>query len=186
MNRSSGQAALIVLAILALPAVGCMPRGPFPPASLFPDSGDAPCDGRDGSTCGRSGSREGHCRSRWHDHRPDGEPDDIGQPPLAAPISNFHPVPTRPVFTPWLADESQPEEVSGTLAWMKATQRPTVDKPSEWMPLEPAAAEPIVRRQTPKPAMLSDDATAAPLDDSHDGDSRNARSDSGWHSASPR
>jgi hypothetical protein len=75
-------------------------------------------------------------------------------PPLVAPISNFFPVPTRPVFTPWV--ENPPaEEISGPLAWTRSSGQRQDDGAAD-VRREPAGI-PIARRVLPPPAVLPED-----------------------------
>jgi hypothetical protein len=117
--------------------------------------GTSSATGDDGAcTDGRSA----RCRHGFHlfDHlHTEAAPEQTGgQPPLTAPISNFFPVPTRPVFTPWV--ETPPaEEISGPLAWKRSADQHGADG------LAKDAGEPdgipIARRILPPPAILPED-----------------------------
>ncbi len=127
-----------VLAAATLLAIGCMPRGPFPVAVFFGERDGS--GSSNGNCCG--GGRAPHAQSSGgaQDNGP-GAP-----PPVAAPIANFLPVPTRPVFTPWASDQSDAPEVSGPLAWLQAIA-PAPSGNAENIPrLEERSPELIARR----------------------------------------
>ncbi len=111
--------------------------------------------GEDGSCSDGSGS---HCRRGFHlfDHlHTEAAPEQPGEPPpLTAPMSNFFPVPTRPVFTPWV--ETPPaEEISGPLAWKRSADPHGADG----LPKDAGEPDgiPIARRILPPPAILPED-----------------------------
>jgi hypothetical protein len=172
MSKLRRQCASGLLAIATILAAGCLPRGPFPPATMFGEGdGSECCNGRSCSACRRAGN---HGRAEVDNGN-------AGQPPLAVPISNFHPVPTRPVFTPWLAEEPVAEEIGGPLAWRQATNRSATVSLDDSAPGEDHASTQIARRTLPPPANLPDDKPVSPSADKRDG-----KPNSDWHAAGPR
>lgn len=113
-------------------------------------------------------------------------PNDGGQPPLQAPISNFHPVPTRPVFTPWTVDEPQPEEITGTLARLQAMKRPSGEKLPDLLPGEQPAAPPLARRNTLPIAPTADESPAPLPDEERETTPLSARPGATWHAVGPK
>ena len=103
-----------------------------------------------------------------------------------APISNFNPVPTRPVFTPWAVENPAPEEISGPLAWKRAATSPVADAPVKWPASEPPSATPIARRTLPPPVNLPDEKPASPSVEKRTADARDDDAPSEWRAASPR
>jgi hypothetical protein len=172
MSRFRRQCASGLLAIATILAAGCLPRGPFPPATMFGEGdGSECCNGRACSTCRRAGN---HGRAEV-------DSGNVAQPPMMPPISNFHPVPTRPVFTPWLAEEPVAEEVAGPLAWRQATNRSATANLDDSPRDEDHVSTQIARRTLPPPANLPDEKPGAPSNDQHD-----RQSSSDWHAAGPR
>jgi len=80
----------------------------------------------------------------------------VGPPTVQPPHSMFHPVPTRPVFTPWVVDE--PEAVATPAVARRSTilaaQRPAM--PSAEPTAQPQVAEPAVPRLMPAPSVRLD------------------------------
>jgi hypothetical protein len=175
MSRLPCRLAGGLLALVLSMAAGCMPRGPFPVATLFGET--------EGPECCRSGSCGRH--RAGHHGRAEIEGNDANPSSLSAPISNFHPVPTRPVFTPWLVEESQAEEIAGPLAWRQALNRAASVKPDDLPPGEERSSTPIARRTLPPPANLPDDKPLAPSPEKRESDQRGERSNSDWHAAGP-
>jgi hypothetical protein len=172
MSRFHRQRVSGLLALATILAAGCLPRGPFPPAAMFGEGdGSECCNGRSCGGCHRAGNHG----------RPDVDTGNVGQPPLTAPISNFHPVPTRPVFTPWLAEEPVAEEIAGPLAWRQAANRSAVVNPENLPSDEDHAKTQIARRPIPPAANLPDeDPGALPAD------KRAGQPSPEWHAPGPR
>lgn len=177
MSRLRRQLAGSLLAVATTVMAGCLPRGPFPPATLF---GEA-----EGPECCNAGSCS-ECRRAGHHDRTDREGGAANQPPLVAPLSNFHPVPTRPVFTPWLAEEPVAEEIAGPLAWRQASTHSATIKPDDSPQGDDLSATPIARRTLPPPANLPDEKPVSQSADRPDSDTRGERFNSDWHAAGPR
>lgn len=172
MSRLHRQCPTGLLAIATILAAGCLPRGPFPPATMFGEGdGSEYCNGRSCGACRRAGSHG----------RADVDSGNVGQPPLTAPISNFHPVPIRPVFTPWLAEEPVAEDVGGPLAWRQVTNRSATVNLDDSPLGEDRASPQVARRTLPPPASLPDEKPVSPSADKRDG-----QSNSDWHAAGPR
>jgi hypothetical protein len=110
--------------------------------------------GEDG-TCSDESCSRGRHGFHLFDHLHADAPEQPGEPPpLTAPISNFFPVPTRPVFTPWV--ETPPaEEISGPLAWKRSADQ----HGAEGLPKNAGEPDgiPIARRILPPPAILPED-----------------------------
>jgi hypothetical protein len=127
---------------------GCLTRGPIPSAPPIGDGDDAAC----------SDGNSGRCRHGIHllDFlHSSGSAQPTEPPPLTAPISNFLPVPTRPVFTPWVVEPSPPEEISGPLAWKQSADQRGAERPLE--PAGEPSGLPIARRTLPSPSLLPED-----------------------------
>ncbi|HEY2147866.1 MAG TPA: hypothetical protein VGH32_08005 [Pirellulales bacterium] len=127
-----------VLAAAILLAIGCMPRGPFPVAAFFGE-GDG-SGSPNGNCCGAGRAPNAQSSGGASDNGP-GAP-----PPVAAPIANFLPVPTRPVFTPWTSDQSDAPEVRGPLAWLQAIAPAPSGNTENFPRIEERSPEPIARR----------------------------------------
>jgi hypothetical protein len=147
MARLSQTFAKTSVALATILLGGCLSHGPIRVENSAGQGNDCGC--ADGS-----GDR---CRHGFHllDHLHADESAQQGEaPPLVAPISNFFPVPTRPVFTPWV--ENPPaEEISGPLAWTRSPGQPREDGAADAR-REPAGI-PIARRVLPPPAVLPED-----------------------------
>jgi len=115
-----------------------MPRGPFPFAAFFGEGDGSASTNRD--CCGGCGSREGHSANAQPNNGP------TGPPPVAAPIANFLPVPTRPVFTPWMSDVPDAPEVTGPLAWRQAITPATSERADNSQSGEERSPAPLVQR----------------------------------------
>ena len=153
MTRATGKLAAGVLAMAALLAAGCLPRGPFPPAILFGEGAGPDCP--DSAACPRC--RRGDRSANEAAGYPG------GQLPIVAPISDFQPVPTRPVFTPWVVNNPAPEEISGELAWKRAVTPPPSERIADLSPLiEQRSPGPVARRVLPPPARMPDERPVAP------------------------
>jgi hypothetical protein len=179
MSYLSRKLACWLFAAAIMLVAGCMPRGPFPLATLFgekeaPDCGDGSCYNR----CRRGGHRENGDDASATTDTP---------APILAPHSNFHPVPTRPVFTPWAVESAAPEEISGQLAWKQAVTAGQAAKSSTAaLPVELPSTVPIARRPLPPPANLPDEKPAQPQTGIGDSDSRGEPAPPGWHTAPSR
>jgi hypothetical protein len=123
--------------------MGCMPRGPFPVAAFFGEGDGSGC--LNGNCCSSCGARGDHLAKGAPNNAP------AGPPPVAAPIANFLPVPTRPVFTPWMSDEPDAPEVTGPLAWLQAIAPPASDNADNPPRIEERSPGPIAERPRPSP-----------------------------------
>jgi hypothetical protein len=107
-----------------------------------------------------------NCGSRaawfdWHLHGPASPNDGYVMPPH----SMFHPVPTRPVFTPWVVDqppETIPDRASGAPAELPPPEHSAAaGQLAPQVPPEPAAigtlAQPVSKRSPPAPVNLDPD-----------------------------
>jgi hypothetical protein len=179
MSNSSRTRACWLLATATVLAAGCMPRGPFPLATFFGETKGPDCP--DGGCCNR-------CRHGGHrDNGDDASATTDTPAPILAPHSNFHPVPTRPVFTPWAVESAAPEEISGQLAWKQAVTAGQAGRSSAApLPVELPSTVPIARRPLPPPANLPDEKPAQPQTDNGDSDSRGEPASPGWHTAPSR
>ncbi|HEV2971977.1 MAG TPA: hypothetical protein VGY55_18535 [Pirellulales bacterium] len=165
-----------LLALATLIATGCMPRGPFPLATLFGEKEPMEC--RD---CGCCNHRRNAGRQ---DDGQDGNSSADTPAPILAPHSNFHPVPTRPVFTPWAVESPAPEEISGQLAWKNAVNPGEAGKRStNPQPVEQPSSTPIARRTLPLPATLPDEKSSLPRTDQGDSNSPGDPGLGGWRAA---
>ncbi len=173
-------AALLLATVLG--GSGCLPRGPIsiPWESLFP-----PCEGCQHGTEASPGmqfceSQNGNsqvsasqsCGSRtawfdWRLHGPASPNDGYVMPPH----SMFHPVPTRPVFTPWIVDqppEMTSERASGAPAELPPPEHSTAaGQLAPQVPPEPPVigtpAQAVSKRTAPAPVNLDpDDKAKAP------------------------
>jgi hypothetical protein len=179
MSDSSRKLAGWLFAAATVLAAGCMPRGPFPLATLFGEK-EAP-DCGDGNGCN-------HCRHAGHRDNGDVVNATSDTPaPILAPHSNFHPVPTRPVFTPWAVESPAPEEISGQLAWKQAVTAGQASKSSAApLPVELPSTVPIARRPLPPPANLPDEKPPRPQTSNAESDSSGEPESPGWHTAPSR
>jgi hypothetical protein len=85
---------------------------------------------------------------------------------LNAPHSMFHPVPTRPVFTPWLVEDSKPTIPPGTIAAHQPDEksldkRETPPSDSELADRRPAVRSAAARSSAPLPLQRSESSSAA-------------------------
>jgi hypothetical protein len=139
--------ACFITAALSL-LTGCLTRGPIPSAAPIGDGDDAACSDGNGCRC-----RHGiHLFDFLHSG---GSAQPTEPPPLVAPISNFLPVPTRPVFTPWVVEPSPPEEISGPLAWKRSAIEHAAESPLE--PVGEPSGLPVAQRTLPPPTILPED-----------------------------
>jgi hypothetical protein len=181
---------LLSLASATLLALtGCLPRGAISIDPLFP-----PCEECGDGYGHRAGSRG--CDGPWAAHGSNGlnAPDladgaAAGPPAVQPPHSLFHPVPTRPVFTPWVDDEpetiSTPPVVRRSMILASQKTVPAAgERATPSPPIEPVAPKLLPPRtvhldpeQPPKsPAASDPDDSAAPPPRSASAGSAN-----GWH-----
>jgi hypothetical protein len=155
--RQSHSVALLVATVLG--GLGCLPHGPV---SISLESLLPPCE-----ECER-GAMPPRCSAGCNGPMP------VARSPfgtygntsadgfVAPPHSLFHPVPTRPVFTPWIVDEPHSGMVpnlapsqSTNAALAKPTPEP--DSSAIGTPAQPAA-----RRNLPAPINLDPDDKSKP------------------------
>ena len=164
-----GALAVGCLVLTALTA-GCLPHGPLQDNlfACFPRRERDSCCGRD---CGDSQS-SGHCT----DGGPNGPAASPASPAMMAPYPSYHPVPARPVFTPW-ALEDTPQDSGTLITWSKGmTRLPRRPMDGPYDPPPPSDTN-IAREPT-----FSKPASSAPSSSS-DNDGVTHAAASGWHSA---
>ncbi|HEV3024123.1 MAG TPA: hypothetical protein VGX76_16720 [Pirellulales bacterium] len=162
------RAAAGCLVLTALTA-GCLPHGPLQDNlfSCFPRWESERCCSRD---CGDS-QPSGHCT----DGGPNGPAAPGSNSAVMAPYSSYHPVPTRPVFTPW-ALEDTPQDSGTLVTWSKGmTRLPRRPMDGPYEPPPPSDTN-IAREPT-----FSKPASSPPSSSDNNGVTRAAAS--GWHSA---
>ncbi len=168
----------LMLGLLAPLATGCMPRGPFPLTAIFPPCDSPQCQDRSGG------------RGRLADNQQASGPQVPGGPAeTEAPFPEFHPVPTRPVFTPWAAEEA-PQPSGGLLTLNRAFTKPRSQYDDVYEPPvtnSSPANDALARRSAPL-ALLPDD-RASPLPPTGDASTEPRSSDRsarGWRAAGPQ
>ena len=171
-----------LLLIAAASSAGCLPHGPISAKPILepllgPSSDDAASEGG----CNRCG-RCGHCGLLGGESLRDvlnAEGD--GALGVIPPLAQFHPVPTRPVFTPWLVDDAQNPQAQ--IAWRRATGAAGPNLSPVPITADASAdPTPIARRIVPPPATDFEEGPPIRPGSGSPGVSRTSSSTDGWHS----
>lgn len=157
-RQAQSVAALLLATVLG--GLGCLPRGPI---SISLESLLPPCDecerGAASPRCSQGSNAQAMPAARSA-FGPYGKTSADGF--VAPPHSLFHPVPTRPVFTPWIVDQPRPGMVANPMPSESTNAARSLPTPAPDSSAIGTPGQSAVRRGPPPPINLDPDDKSKP------------------------